>query len=142
LELPGSLIDGAVLELMHKQLAGMDSRKIVSAMGSTRERIFRVWHAEESKSPWDDRLLRSRFGALVGRLGGIAERADDAFARLCTAWSGNDRCYHDMEHLIDCLREIDRAGSVREQRLTVHDIGRPAIDQLQRFRLLQPEVWV
>jgi predicted metal-dependent HD superfamily phosphohydrolase len=115
LELPGSLVDGEALRTMQEKLVGIDSHKIILAMGSTRERIFRIWHAEESRHRWDDATSRARFAALVERLGGAASRANAAFTRLCAAWSGDDRRYHDLEHLGDCLRELD--GARVDQRL-------------------------
>jgi predicted metal-dependent HD superfamily phosphohydrolase len=110
-ELPGSVVDSAALRVMQRQLVGIDSRKIISAAGSTHERIFRVWHAEESKGRWNDAIFGARFAALVGRLGGVVSRAGDAFLRLRNAWSANHRRYHDLEHLADCLRELDRAST-------------------------------
>jgi len=109
LELPGSAVDGAALDVMQRQLTGIDSLKIVTAMGSTEERIFRVWHVEESGWRWDDARFRARFESLVARLGGAAPRAGDGFLRLRTAWGAERRRYHDLEHLAECLLELDRA---------------------------------
>jgi predicted metal-dependent HD superfamily phosphohydrolase len=96
-------------------------------MGSTDNRIFRVWHVEESKSRWDDAVFGARFATLVGRLGGDRARAKDAFVRLRAAWSGKSRRYHDLEHLADCLRELDATraepgiADIAELALWYHD---------------------
>ena len=108
-ELPGSLVSSAHLAEMQDRLPGLDSGKIIQAMGSAEERIFRVWHAEESRSGWTDEALRARFVALVERLGGNPTGASDACGRLRTAWGADGRRYHDLEHLTDCLRELDAA---------------------------------
>jgi predicted metal-dependent HD superfamily phosphohydrolase len=112
-ELPGSVVDGGALDIMQRRLVGLDSLKIASAMGSTKERIFRVWHVEESKWRWDDAAFADRFEALVRRLGGQAAQAHDVFRRLRRAWSAEERRYHDLQHLADCLRELDEASAQR-----------------------------
>lgn len=107
LELPSSCLESGALEVMQRHLPGVDSRKIVDAMASTRERIFRVWHVEESKWRWSEGVLRERFNSLIARLGGDASGADDVFDRLYAAWGARERRYHDLEHLSDCLREVE-----------------------------------
>src|SRR5262249_6559950 len=110
-----------------EQLPGLDSLKIVSAMGSTDHRMFRVWHVEESSWRWDDTAFAARFATLVGRRGGDAARANDAFLRLRAAWSAKSRRYHNLAHLADCLRELDAAraepgvADVAELALWYHD---------------------
>jgi predicted metal-dependent HD superfamily phosphohydrolase len=112
---------------MQEHLPGIDDRKIVSAMGSTTDRIWRIWHFEESNSQWDDERFAARFTALIGRLGGVMSRANDAFLRLRAAWSADGRRYHDLEHLADCLRELDGAraepsvADIAELALWYHD---------------------
>jgi predicted metal-dependent HD superfamily phosphohydrolase len=115
LELPGAWVDGAALAVMQRQLGGLDSLKIVRAMGSTDERIFRVWHAREPASRGEV-VCAARFAALVGRLGGDASAADDVFRRLRDAWAAEERRYHDVEHLADCLHELDGARVAPELR--------------------------
>jgi len=107
MELPAAQLDGEALERVLAELPGIDLREVVTAMGSVEERVFRVWHAEESAWQWDTAPLRARFIALVERLGGHGDRSSQAFARLETAWSAPHRRYHDREHLLDCLRELD-----------------------------------
>jgi predicted metal-dependent HD superfamily phosphohydrolase len=75
---------------------------------------------------WSD-LSCERFAALVERLGGDPSRAADVFSRLQAAWAAADRHYHNLEHLADCLRELDGAGvagesaDVAELALWYHD---------------------
>ncbi|TMQ23920.1 MAG: hypothetical protein E6J90_09430 [Deltaproteobacteria bacterium] len=127
LELPGSLVTSTMLGVMQRSLPGIDSRKIIVAMGSTEERIFRVWHAAAASSPRDDAALGTRFAALVGRLGGLAPRADDVVPPLLAAWSAGGRRYHDREHLAECLHELDGAraepgiADIAELALWYHD---------------------
>jgi predicted metal-dependent HD superfamily phosphohydrolase len=109
LDLPGMLVDGAALEVMQRALPGLDSLKIVAAAGSTEHRTFRVWHREDSRAPWDDAACLARFAGLVGRLGGDPACAGEVFSRLRAAWGDATRRYHDLEHLADCLRELDGA---------------------------------
>lgn len=123
LELPGSRFDA--FEALGTRLPGFDWQKTIDATGSCEERIFRVWHREESPGRPDEAALRVRFARLVGRLGGGAP-TDAAFARLYGAWSASARRYHDAEHLADCLREVDRVApsptrDVVELALWYHD---------------------
>lgn len=123
IELPGSTFGG--LETLTRRLPGFDSLKVVRAMGSCEERIFRVWHREESRDRPDEASLRRRFGRLVGRLGARAN-VDAVFFRLHADWSSTARRYHDVEHLADCLRELDRepespSRDVIELALWYHD---------------------
>jgi predicted metal-dependent HD superfamily phosphohydrolase len=126
-EIPGGVVDAAAVAAMQRQLPGIDSLKIVSAMGTTDNRVFRLWHVDESRSQWNDAVFGSRFAALVGRLGGDVSRANDVFLRLRAAWSAKSRRYHDLEHLADCLRELDATGAepgiadVAELALWYHD---------------------
>ena len=109
IELPGAWFTGDAVGELHAHLRGIDALKIMAAMGSTRERIFRVWHVEDSRTPWNDDQFALRFAALVARLGGSGNATGEAFARLRRAWGGSERRYHGLEHLADCLRELDRA---------------------------------
>lgn len=110
-ELPGPLVDGAALTAMQEALPGLDSGKLLAAMCSTSDRIFRLWHVEASRWRWSAEAFAARFAALVGRLGGEASRANDAFARLVGAWGSPGRRYHDLEHLAECLHEVDLAAA-------------------------------
>lgn len=104
-ELSGSRFGGLELDVLAKRLEGFDVRKVISAMGSCDERIFRVWHRDESRGRPDEASLRTRFAQLVRRLG-ATKPSDETFARLYSAWSSDARRYHDVEHLTDCLREL------------------------------------
>jgi predicted metal-dependent HD superfamily phosphohydrolase len=107
-EVPGSSVSGDAIDVLHRALPGLDSRKIVEAMGTAHERIFRLWHTNDSRAKTSSQELQTRFGALVGRLGGRASTAT-AFERLFAAWGSCTRRYHGVEHLADCLRELDEA---------------------------------
>ena len=52
--------------------------------------------------------LSRRFGELVRRLGAAADPRPLADAVLA-AWAEPDRRYHDLDHLRDCLAELDGA---------------------------------
>jgi predicted metal-dependent HD superfamily phosphohydrolase len=128
LEVPGGQVGKPELDELHLHFPGLDSLKIVRAMGSTEERIFRVWHREDSRyCPSRDELAR-RFRGLIGRLGGDPETAPPIFERLFTAWQADDRRYHNVEHLVDCLRELDGTNAklptadVVEVALWYHDV--------------------
>jgi|GEM_PF-1994542 len=122
-ELPGEIVAGAVFAGLQRYLVGMDSHKIMLAMRSTNNRSFRVWHVSESLTGWDDGRMGARFSALCERLGGAS--AGPAFERLRTAWAADGRDYHNLEHLADCLRELDGAraddADVAELALWYHD---------------------
>jgi predicted metal-dependent HD superfamily phosphohydrolase len=110
-ELPGSMVDSSTFDELTRRLPGLDFGKFIHATGSTRDRIFRVWHHEESRfAPKRDELA-ARFGALVARVGGDPAAASPVFDRLYAAWSAESRRYHNVEHLIDCLRELDGANA-------------------------------
>lgn len=126
-ELPGACFDGASVGALQAALPDLDSAKIIDAMGSTRERVFRLWHVEEARVRWSDARFAARFVALTERLGGLPSRAPAAFERLREAWSASARRYHDLEHLTDCLRELDAVAGgaasrdVAELALWYHD---------------------
>jgi predicted metal-dependent HD superfamily phosphohydrolase len=71
--------------------------------------------------------LLARFRALVAKLGGNPDAAAPAFDRLYAAWSADSRRYHDLNHLVDCLHEIDTANApapttdIAELALWYHD---------------------
>jgi hypothetical protein len=78
-EIPGQCVDGSAFDELCARLPGVDHEKIVRAMGSANERIFRIWHREDSRfRPGRDELA-ARFRALVGRLGGAPEAAPPVF---------------------------------------------------------------
>jgi predicted metal-dependent HD superfamily phosphohydrolase len=104
IELPSGAMGD--IEPLARHLPGFDSLKVIAAMGSCHERIFRVWHRDQSPTRPDEMALGVRFGRLVERLG-ARHAADEVFTRLHGAWSDPERRYHDVEHLTDCLREVD-----------------------------------
>jgi predicted metal-dependent HD superfamily phosphohydrolase len=110
-EIPGQCIDGPAFHELCAHLPGVDHEKVIRAMGSTSERIFRIWHREESRfCPGRDDLA-ARFRALVGKLGGAPAASPQVFDRVHAAWSAADRRYHNIEHLVDCLRELEAANA-------------------------------
>lgn len=128
LEIPGGCITGVLFDELSGRLPGLDHAKIVRAMGTTRERIFRVWHRDESRfSPNRDELA-ARFSTLVRKVGGNPEAARPVFDRVYDAWGAESRRYHGIEHLVDCLRELDAANApaptadVAELALWYHDV--------------------
>ena len=109
IELPGTWFTGDAVGELQATCLG-PTGKIIAAMGSTNERIFRVWHVEDSRTAWNDDQFAIRFAALVARLGGSANTIREPFAQLRGGWAGRERRYHGLEHLADCLRELDRAA--------------------------------
>jgi predicted metal-dependent HD superfamily phosphohydrolase len=75
-----------------------------------------------------DLELSARFRALVGKLGGDPEAAPQVFDRVHAAWSAASRRYHNIEHLVDCLRELDASDArgpaveLAELALWYHDV--------------------
>jgi len=128
IEIPGLLVDNAALDELYAHLPGVASEKLIRAMGLTDERIYRIWHHEESRYSPSDADLAERFRALVGRVGGDPELAAPVFDRVRTAWGSERRSYHCVEHLVDCLRELDGAGArvpsadLAELALWYHDV--------------------
>jgi predicted metal-dependent HD superfamily phosphohydrolase len=115
-ELPSSAVDSAWLTEMKERLAGFDFGKMIAAMGSTSEQVFRLWHKDESPFRWSAHALAERFSAIAARLGGRVHDANAMFGRLHDAWGAGDRAYHNVEHLTECLRELDRAPLEHEKR--------------------------
>lgn len=104
---PQSLVPEGALAQFDAHLPGFDPAKVVDAMGCSSDRIFRLWHHEHSPArPGRDALV-DRFTALVSQAGGDADRARTVAADLLDRWGAKTRRYHDLEHLTDCLRELD-----------------------------------
>ena len=78
-EIPGQAMTGAELEALQAHLPGIDNEKIVRAMGCAEDRMFRIWHPDAERAGWDDSRGRTRFGALVERLGADPKAAGDTF---------------------------------------------------------------
>jgi predicted metal-dependent HD superfamily phosphohydrolase len=114
LELPGSAVGDRFLQELGEHLPGLAWHEVIAAMGSTEPRVFRLWHREGAHDGPGDGELAARFAALVGRLGGDRGAAAPVFERLRAVWSAAGRRYHGVEHLVDCLRELDRAAAVAE----------------------------
>ena len=110
-EVPTGAFDEDDVGAIAGRFAGFDIEKFAAAMVSTRERTFRVWHREESRFAPTHEDLAARFAALVGCLGGQMEAAEPVFARVYAAYAEAARHYHGLEHVIDCLREVDRVGA-------------------------------
>lgn len=127
LEIPGAWMTGADLAVVQAQLKGIDNGKIIRAMTSTHERVFRVWHENAELAGWNDARDRARFVALIQRLGGDPEAAGATFERLSTAWGDQSRRYHNQEHLAECMNQLDLArpegasADVVELALWFHD---------------------
>jgi predicted metal-dependent HD superfamily phosphohydrolase len=107
IELPGAAVSGEAVAVMSRRLAGLDCGKVIAATTSMQERVWRVWHAEEARWRLDEGAIAARFGALVHRLGGRSKRAEATWARLRAAWASEGRRYHNLEHLMECLGELD-----------------------------------
>ena len=110
IEIPGQAMTGDRLRVVQAQLEGMDHGKVIRAMGSAEERMFRVWHEDAGQTRWDEVQGRARFGALVRRLGGDEKASAETFEKLSRAWGERTRRYHDHEHLAECLHQLDLAA--------------------------------
>lgn len=123
LQVPGGLIDDVAFDVLRERCPGLDWSKVVQAMGCSEERIFRVWHHEDSRRVPSRDDLAARYVSLVERLGGTAT-THATFDRLYESWSAESRRYHGIEHLVDCLRELDAAdaGAFVELALWYHDV--------------------
>jgi predicted metal-dependent HD superfamily phosphohydrolase len=138
IEIPGSAIDDGFFAALRTHLPGLAWGKVVTAMGSTEPRVFRVWHREDAQFCPGESELAERFVALVGRLGGDRAAVAPLFERLHAAWSAASRRYHGVEHLVDCLRELDRVAPAAEvadpaelalwYHDAVHEPGEPACE--------------
>jgi predicted metal-dependent HD superfamily phosphohydrolase len=113
-EFPAALMNDEHMRVLGQNLPGLNYGKMIYAMGTARERMFRVWH--HGNTPWRDDLYRDRFVRLVERLGGQAESAPDVFVDLVTQWCANARHYHNLEHLAECLSSLDNTGDTSPQR--------------------------
>lgn len=114
LELPNSAVGNRFLQELGARLPGLAWDHAIAAMCSVEPRVFQLWHREDASDCPGDRELAARFAALVGRLGGDRVAATPVFERLRAAWGAAARRYHGIEHLVDCLRELDRAARVAE----------------------------
>lgn len=125
LEVPGPWIDREALDELYGSLPGLDSAKILQAMGSTAERQFVLWQQDAAPAMTQD-AVRQRFAALGARLGASGD-AIAAADRLFAAWAEPARRYHDLQHLADCLHTLDSApvdpadSDVLELALWFHD---------------------
>jgi predicted metal-dependent HD superfamily phosphohydrolase len=126
-EVPGSRVHGAELDELSARLPGrLDYGQLMLSLGSTTDRIFRVWNREQPRGRMDEAALAARFGALIDRLGGGS--AAGVFDRIHSAWRSPQRSYHGLDHLIDCLAELDAAAVSRsdaelaELALWYHDV--------------------
>ena len=108
-EIPGQAMTGAQLQALQAHLPGLDNGKIIQAMGCAEDRMFRLWHPDVERTAWNAERYRTRFGALVQRLGGNAGAAGETFEALAAAWGEPARRYHDREHLAECLLQVDLA---------------------------------
>lgn len=107
IELPGSAIGSEELRVMQTILGGFNDERVIMAMGSTDSRVFRVWHGNAAKLAWNESERRTRFEALVQRLGGATSKTPETFAKLNNAWTEPTRRYHNREHLAECLDLFD-----------------------------------
>ena len=108
-EIPGEALTGGELQALQAHLPGIDNGKIIRAMGCAEDRVFRIWHPDAERTAWNEARDRTRFGALVQRLGGDGNAAGQTFEALAAAWGEPARRYHDREHLAECLLQIDLA---------------------------------
>src|SRR5215467_2224493 len=107
IEIPNSAMNEKHIAVLQAQLPSFDDEKLILAMGSTKNRMFRVWYEGAAQRGWEDARFRSRFAALVERLGGDARAAGQGFEMLAGRWSEPGRHYHNREHLAGCLYHLD-----------------------------------
>lgn len=127
-EIPARWVDAAGLDFLERQLPGLDWVKALRALWRAHERIARVWHCDESRYMPTKGDLRDRYCDLVARLGGNESAATAAFDAVHNAWNSDARSYHSVEHLVDCLYQLDMAKAatvatdVVEFALWYHDV--------------------
>jgi predicted metal-dependent HD superfamily phosphohydrolase len=105
LEIPNGAVEGEVFEAITHGIPGLDLRKLILAMGSTDERVFGLWHAEPPSRPPREEL-ESRLVDLLRRLG-ATQAPEEVTCALLEAWGGDERRYHDLQHLSECLGWLD-----------------------------------
>lgn len=102
----------------------MTSSPFPAASAAVRAELPQVHHPREAALDG----LQNRYRDLIIRLGGNAADAATAFAAVHAAWSADTRVYHGVEHLLDCLRELDsadvgaRSAELVELALWYHDL--------------------
>src|SRR5262245_38619182 len=69
IEIPGEAMTRERLSVVQRQLEGIDNGKIIRAMSCAEDRMFRIWHRDGDRTGWNAARARSRFEALVQRLG-------------------------------------------------------------------------
>lgn len=104
------------LDELAAHLPGLDTAKVAAAKRCQHEHVYRLWHRHDPLGLPSREELAARFAALVNRLGATAD-SRAIFTSLFAAWSDAARHYHDLEHLADCLREVDAqpASPARDQ---------------------------
>lgn len=127
-EVPSQWVDAAGLEVLARQLPGLNWDKALRALFLTRERIVRVWHRDGSPNAMTRGALGDRYRELIARLGGDATGAAEAFDAVYGAWASDGRSYHGVLHLVECLRALDSTPpdnisiDVVELALWYHDV--------------------
>lgn len=118
-EVPGTNAD---FDAIGAHLPGVDWGKVIRAASCTEDRVIRIWHRDDSRNVPSTEELLARFASVIRRLGGTPiSRVSE---RLLAAWDEPARRYHNREHLVECLRELDRcaaATNLVELALWYHD---------------------
>ena len=110
IDVPSLLVGDDVIDVLTDHLPGLDCAKVILAMGAAADRVFRVWDRAQSPRALDRDRLALRFVALIGDGGGRSVEAAKVVQPLLDAWAHPSRHYHTLEHLSDCLRELDDAA--------------------------------
>ncbi|MDD4990532.1 MAG: N-methyl-D-aspartate receptor NMDAR2C subunit [Candidatus Pacebacteria bacterium] len=61
------------------------------------------------KSEQNEQILSERFDALWQRVGANPENAHELFGKIIEKYGSNERAYHNLDHIKQCLQELDGA---------------------------------
>jgi predicted metal-dependent HD superfamily phosphohydrolase len=66
------------------------------------------------KSEQNEQILSERFGALWQKVGGKPGNANELFGKIIDQYGSNERAYHNLGHIKQCLQELDGARDLAD----------------------------
>lgn len=128
LEVPGAWITDAEMKAMQNHLPDLSWEKVITAMGSTANRMYCLWQKRSCQNLRTRSNLKNRYVALIHSMGAGTAEARRLFEALYQKWNEPHRAYHNVEHLAECLSLLDDAllagedAAVAELALWYHDV--------------------